>query len=59
MRCHHCGKTITVTTRGRGAQFVHRCPLCNGYHQFTSAGHHNSGAIVYRITKVAPSPGGK
>jgi len=58
LRCHHCGKTIAVTTRGKGEQFVHRCPFCRGCHQFTSAGRYNSGAIVYRVTKLA-MPGGK
>lgn len=57
MKCHHCGKTIAVHTQGKGKEFLHRCPLCNGYHKFTSAGYHGSGAINYRVTKLDSARG--
>jgi hypothetical protein len=53
LRCHHCGKLTDVRTTGRGEEFLHRCRHCHGYHKFTSVGHHGSGAIHYRVTKVA------
>jgi len=57
LRCHHCGKLTDVRTTGRGEEFLHRCRHCHGYHKFTSVGHHGSGAIHYRVTKVAaPAP---
>ena len=59
MKCHHCGKTIAVHTRGKGEEFLHRCPHCKGYHKFTSAGRHGSGAINYHVTKLARAPGSK
>jgi hypothetical protein len=42
-----------VRTTGRGEEFLYRCRHCHGYHKFTSVGHHGSGAINYRVTKVA------
>jgi hypothetical protein len=42
-----------VRTTGRGEEFLYRCRHCRGYHKFTSVGHHGSGAIHYRVTKVA------
>lgn len=59
MKCHHCGKQTVVRTTGKGKEFLHRCRHCGGYHRFTIAGRHGSGAINYRVTKVAPVPGGK
>jgi hypothetical protein len=46
-----------VRTTGRGEEFLHRCRHCHGYHKFTSVGHHGSGAIHYRVTKVAAPAG--
>ena len=57
MRCQHCGKLTVVRTAGKGNEFTHRCPHCSGYHKFTMAGHHGSGAINYRVTKVEAAPG--
>lgn len=59
MRCHHCGKLTVVRTLGKGEEFLHRCRHCNGFHKFTSAGRHGSGAINYRVTKVLPAPASK
>jgi hypothetical protein len=56
MRCHHCKKLTVVHTLGKGDEFLHRCKHCSGYHKFTSAGRHSSGAINYRVTKVMPEP---
>jgi phage FluMu protein Com len=57
VRCHHCGKLTVVSTAGKGNEFTHRCPHCKGYHKFTKAGHHGSGAVNYRVTKVEAAPG--
>jgi hypothetical protein len=47
-----------VRTAGKGNEFTHRCQHCSGYHKFTKTGHHGSGAINYRVTKVeAPVEG--
>jgi hypothetical protein len=54
LRCFHCGKITEVRTTGKGEEFLHRCSRCHGYHKFTSAGRHGSGAINYRVTKVDP-----
>ena len=60
MKCFHCGKTTVVRTHGKGEEFLHRCERCRGYHKFTSAGRHGSGAINYRVTKIdPPSSNGK
>ena len=59
MRCHHCGKLTVVRTLGKGDEFLHRCKHCSGFHKFTSAGRHGSGAINYRVTKVLPAPDAK
>lgn len=59
MKCHHCGKTTVVYTNGKGDEFLYRCQHCHGYHKFTNAGRHGSGAINYRVTKLAHAPGGK
>ena len=56
LKCFHCGKTTVVRTNGKGEEFLHRCGRCHGYHKFTSAGRHGSGAINYRVTKVIPEP---
>lgn len=56
MRCQHCGKLIAVHTFGKGDVFIHRCRFCHGYHKFTNAGRHASGAINYRVTKHTPTP---
>ena len=60
MRCQHCGKLTVVHTTGKGDEFTLRCTHCRGYHKFTKAGHHGSGAVNYRVTKVeaAPEKGG-
>jgi hypothetical protein len=42
-----------VRTNGRGEEFLYRCRHCGGYHRFISVGHHGSGAIHYRVVKVA------
>ena len=52
MRCQHCGKLTVVHTTGKGDEFTLRCTHCRGYHKFTKAGHHGSGAVNYRVTKV-------
>ena len=52
MRCQHCGKLTVVHTTGKGDEFMLRCTHCRGYHKFTKAGHHGSGAVNYRVTKV-------
>ena len=57
MRCQHCGKPTAVRTVGKGDEFVHRCSHCRGVHKFTKVGHHGSGAVNYRITKVELAPG--
>ena len=57
MRCQHCGKLTVVHTTGKGDEFTLRCTHCRGYHKFTKAGHHGSGAVNYRVTKVEPVPG--
>jgi hypothetical protein len=57
MRCHHCGKLTTVHTAGKGDEFTHRCLHCRGRHKFTKTGHHGSGAVNYRVTKVEATPG--
>jgi phage FluMu protein Com len=57
MRCQFCGKLTVVHIAGKGDEFVHRCPHCRGCHKFTKSGHHGSGAINYRVTKVEASPG--
>jgi hypothetical protein len=59
MKCHHCGKLTTVRTAGKGDEFLHRCQVCGGFHKFTNAGRHGSGAINYRVTKVLNVPDGK
>jgi uncharacterized Zn finger protein len=59
LKCHHCGKTTVVYTSGKGDEFLYRCQHCRGYHKFTNAGRHGSGAINYRVTKLAQAPGGK
>jgi hypothetical protein len=46
-----------VRTNGRGEEFLYRCRHCHGYHKFTSVGYHGSGAIHYRVTKVAAPAG--
>ena len=56
MRCQHCGKLTVVHTTGKGDEFTLRCTHCRGYHKFTKAGHHGSGAINYRVTKVEGTP---
>ena len=56
MRCQHCGKLTEVHIAGKGDEFTHRCPHCRGYHKFTKAGHHGSGAVNYRVTKVEAEP---
>jgi hypothetical protein len=45
-----------VRTAGKGNEFTHRCQHCSGYHKFTKTGHHGSGAINYRVTKVEAAP---
>jgi hypothetical protein len=57
LKCFHCGKTTVVRTNGKGEEFLHRCGRCHGYHKFTSAGRHGSGAINYRVTKIDPPSG--
>ena len=52
MRCQHCGKLTVVHTTGKGDEFTLRYTHCRGYHKFTKAGHHGSGAVNYRVTKV-------
>jgi hypothetical protein len=52
VRCQHCGKLTVVHTTGKGDEFTLRCTHCRGYHKFTKAGHHGSGAVNYRVTKV-------
>lgn len=56
MRCQHCGKLTVVHTTGKGDEFTLRCTHCRGYHKFTKAGHHGSGAVNYRVTKVEAEP---
>ena len=56
MRCQHCGKLTVVRTAGKGNEFMHRCQHCSGYHKFSKTGHHGSGAINYRVTKVEAAP---
>lgn len=56
MRCQHCGKLTVVHTTGKGDEFTLRCTHCRGYHKFTKAGHHGSGAVNYRVTKVEAAP---
>ena len=56
MRCQHCGKLTVVHTAGKGDEFMLRCTHCRGYHKFTKAGHHGSGAVNYRVTKVEVAP---
>jgi hypothetical protein len=45
-----------VHTTGKGDEFTLRCTHCRGYHKFTKAGHHGSGAVNYRVTKVEAAP---
>jgi hypothetical protein len=45
-----------VHTTGKGDEFTLRCTHCRGYHKFTKAGHHGSGAVNYRVTKVEAEP---
>ncbi|HKU71154.1 MAG TPA: hypothetical protein VJQ51_09965 [Burkholderiales bacterium] len=45
-----------VHTTGKGDEFMLRCTHCRGYHKFTKAGHHGSGAVNYRVTKVEAAP---
>jgi len=62
VRCQHCGKLTVVHTAGKGDEFMLRCNHCRGYHKFTKTGHHASGAVNYRVTKVEADPadgGGK
>ena len=54
MKCFHCGKITEVRTAGKGEEFLYRCSHCHGYHKFTIAGRHGSGAINYRVTKIDP-----
>lgn len=56
MRCQHCGKLTVVHTTGKGDEFTLRCTHCRGYHKFTKAGHHGSGAVNYRVTKIDSAP---
>ena len=56
MRCQHCGKLTVVHTAGKGDEFMLRCNHCRGYHKFTKTGHHASGAVNYRVTKVEADP---
>ena len=56
MRCQHCGKLTVVHTVGKGDEFMLRCTHCRGYHKFTKAGHHGSGAVNYRVTKIESVP---
>lgn len=56
MRCQHCGHLTVVRTAGKGDEFTHRCMHCRGYHKFTKTGHHGSGAVNYRVTKVEAAP---
>ena len=56
MRCQHCGKLTVVHTAGKGDEFMLRCNHCRRYHKFTKTGHHASGAVNYRVTKVEDAP---
>jgi len=56
VRCQHCGKLTVVHTTGKGDEFIYRCTHCRGYHKFTKAGHHGSGAVNYRVTKIESAP---